>query len=534
MADYLLLRFRDLPRSEQRRIKTIIEHNEIVDNRGGRVIWGWWKKPLELTPDPGLSLLKNELHPGEYRALLVDSADGRLYHAPLYVIYYEPGAPPLECPNKAICPTYYNSEKLPAWFEIGRIREGLPEGFASLDEFVWSHRNRTEPRRSAAALPEYAINQVVTDIEFLDSNVSLWFIIPTQDVGLRDRGDLVQATSRGVWHSKGHYALHLSDLHFGEHHAFRNQLSRGLEVARESLLEALLQDLETIEIKDRDIALVLVTGDLTWAGESHEFANAENFFDVLCRKVGLHRSQVIIVPGNHDIEWREGKEEIDENAEYNYLNFISNFYGVAPGKSLLRIHQFMICGRPVRIIGLNTCRLESKQNAGIGFVGREQIKEFQNFLHTFPIQENELRIALGHHHLVPVNYVEFIDWTNRRVSIMLDADAVLRNLMYSNTRLILHGHQHQPFMAEVRRIIDKFIDPFGGNEMRLDRTALIVGGGSVGVERSHLNVVGRNSYNIIDMAFEDNPSKFEVRTRIQSPDSPAFSDYQRVVFPISL
>jgi predicted MPP superfamily phosphohydrolase len=536
MFEYLLLRFRDLPHGDQK-IFTIKKHNDIAAKGEGRVIWGWWKKPPELTPDPGLSIFKQELRPGEPRVIFIDSSFSppyKLYHAPLYEVFYEPGGIKLPCPDKSICPEYYHSETLPAWFKIGRIEEGLPPGFNSLSEFVWSHRNRTEPKSSATALSEKAINQAVTDTEFLDSNVSLWLITPTRDIGLRDRGDLVRAQSDAVWHAPGRYAVHLSDLHFGDQHEFRNQLSTGPALARESLLEALLGDIALLRLT-KSIALVLVTGDLTWKGDPHEFSNAANFFEVLCRHLGLHRSQVVIVPGNHDIEWRAGSEGVDPNAELNYRNFIAGFYGIPPGDSMMRMHQFILRDANnllVRIIGLNTCRLESKDNAGLGFVGRDQIKEFNNLLQGSAPAQGELRIALGHHHFTPVNYVESIDWEKKRVSIMLDADGVLRNLLYSHVRLILHGHQHQPYLSEVRRVIDRFTDPCKGEEMLLDRTTAIVGGGSVGVARHHLNVIGRHSYNIIDLGYEKDPAQFQVRVRVQSADSPSFSDHQRAVFNV--
>jgi 3',5'-cyclic AMP phosphodiesterase CpdA len=306
-------------------------------------------------------------------------------------------------------------------------------------------------------------------------------------------------------------------------------------MSRESLLETLLEDLRASKMigsapEENKIALVLVTGDLTCKGDAHEFANAEDFLRKLCNELGLHISQVVVVPGNHDIEWRDDKGGVDENADYNYYQFMKNLYTAEPEETFLRIHRFFIAGRPVCIIGLNSCVLEAKENAGLGYVGRAQLMSALRFLNDLnPSGRNdkdEIRIALIHHHLLPVNFVEEIDWETKRVSMTLDADGILRYLMFANVRMVLHGHQHQPFSADVRRIMDGFIDPFRGIEHPLNQYIAIIGGGSIGVERKQLNVVGRNAYNLIDLGRNN---EVRIRTRLQSSVGPGFSDYFKPV-----
>lgn len=517
MPDVLLLRFRDLTPG----VKTVITHNEIA-NLKGKVLWGWWKKPLELMPDPGLTVLASDLRP-DSKVFLVDSATARIYRADLLKIHFSPGGKEQPPPDPDLCPEYYRTKHLPAWFEIGKIEES-PLPLDSLASYVFSHNNRSAPKQSAAALPDSAIGQPVLDIDFLDSNLSLWLIVDTDEVGIRGRSSLVKSLSRGIWPIKGSYAIHLSDLHFGPEHVFRNELAtnRSLHIAKESLLEALLLDLEAINIADSDVALVFVTGDLTWSGDPHEFANALAFFQSLCRKLGLHSSQIVIVPGNHDIEWVKGKGEVDENADLNYSTFCREFYGVTPEKSFLRIHRFIVNGIPLSVVAFNSCRIESKENAGLGFVGRDQLGECQRFLNSYKA-DREVRLGLIHHHLLPVNYIEGMDWETKKVSLTLDADAVLRCLISSGVRAVMHGHQHQPFYSSIRRIVPGFVDHFNAGSEFLDGTIAIIGGGSVGADRSHLNVIGRNSYNIFNLADVDR--FITVRTRVRSSSGPGFSDF---------
>src|SRR6185503_11191685 len=301
-------------------------------------------------------MLAEEFRSGETTILLIDSATRRLYEAPLFKIYYEPGGRNIPAPTPELCPHYYRGQSLPAWFEIGTITP-IPEGVRHLESYVWSSSNRVSPVQSIASLPSRVIGEAVADVDFLDSNVSLWFVVPTEEVSLRQRSSVVPSYSKGVWPTTGHHILHISDLHFGGRHAFRNQLARGVEarLGAESMLEALLDDLDSIGVLPNGIAFVAITGDLTWRGESHEFENALQMINELCSRLGLHTSQVVVVPGNHDIEWRDERGEIDENSELNFAHFSARLYGAPPEPQFFRIHRFRIGERTVTCIGLNSC-----------------------------------------------------------------------------------------------------------------------------------------------------------------------------------
>ena len=528
MSDAVLLRFRDLTAD----VNTIEAHNSVARQHGS-VYWGWWKKPPELMPDPALTLVADELRSRPGFAYLINSADKSLYRATLTSIRYSPGGPEVSAPEPDLCPAYYRTKPLPAWFKLGVIE---PASLSVLDEHVFSTSNRHAFKKTITAMQREEIGQVVSDIDFLDSNVSLWFISPNTGLELTERFPAVRSLSRGVWPIKGRYALHLSDLHFGVHHVFRNELASPTmpRVANESLAEALFSDLEAVGISHQEIALLLITGDLTWSADSHEFANAQKFVSTLTNAFGLHVSQVVVVPGNHDIEWRDEKGDVDPNAELNFAAFSHQIYGTDPDPTFLRMHQYQILGRNVCIIALNSCRLESRQNAGLGFVGREQLGVASRFLRDTTTSSPQLRLALLHHQLLPVNFIEGVDLESKRGSMTLDAEAVIRSLICAKVRVAFHGHQHQPYVAELRRIIRGFVNPLkplsnepGDQTDELDGTLAIVGAGSIGVDRGHLNVVGRNCYNIIDFG---DMHAISIKTRVQSPVGPGFSDYQKVSF----
>lgn len=525
MADYLLLRFRELTAG----VETIPAHNRMVKEHG-HVLWGWWKKPPEPTPDPALTILARSVNKegGDRLIFFVNSADGALYEARLLEIFYEPGGTELKCPEPERCPEYYRAKTLPAWFRVGEIVKSQH----NLDTYVFSASNRTASDRSETAISQSHIHQVVADVAFLDSNVSLWFITPIADIEFSVHLQAVQPLSRGVWPAKGGILLHLSDLHFGAEHAFRNELASSKEprLAKPTLSEAIIDDLRAVGTNLNDVAAILISGDLTWSGDAHEFENARQFINQLRNACGLHISQIVVVPGNHDIEWRDGKGDVSSDAELNYASFSRTLYGTESDETFARVHEFTISGRPVIILGLNSCRIESRENAGFGFVGREQLNKVLRFLATRQKRE-ELKIAMLHHHLLPVNYLEEFDTASKRVSLTLDAEAVVRSLICAGVHIVVHGHQHQPYVSQIRRIIEDFVDPFGFRTVGsrcLDGSLWVLGGGSVGVSRRHINAIGRNSYNIIDLR---KGTTITVRSRVQSSAGPGFADYQVVEIP---
>lgn len=522
MGDKLLLRFRDLTAD----IKTIEAHNGVVE-KFGSVLWGWWKKPAEASPDPGLTTFATDLVGGQEAVYFVDSSNGEIYTAPLLAVSYEPGGRHRKAPHPELCPEYYRTKELPAWFQVGQIKQ-VGRANLVLASYVWSKSNRIAPMRSISALPSEAIGQSCLDLEFLDSNVSLWFLTPIDEFGVPRVGEVAPAKSRAIRPAAGQYILHLSDPHFGVNHAYRNHLavSGAPKIAKESLVEGLLDDLRHLGLKQDDIASLVVTGDLTWRGDVHEFENAAQALSTLGNRLGLHRSQVVVVPGNHDIEWRHEHGEVDGNAELNYRDFSAKLYGVPAVESLLRISRLRLAHRLVTLVGLNSCRLESKANAGLGFVGRQQLAEVADYFRSFPKETGELRVALLHHHLVGVNFLEDIDWETKRVSVTLDAEAILRTLIALQFDLVLHGHQHQPFVAKEWRVVPEYVHPTTNTVAQLEGAVALVGGGSVGVSRPHLNTIGRNAYNLIHIR---PTGEVEVRIRVRSSAGPGFVDYLRKV-----
>ena len=89
---------------------------------------------------------------------------------------------------------------------------------------------------------------------------------------------------------------HLSDIHIvGERYGFRIESGRGGARGNERL-KRVMASLEA-EHAARPLDLVLITGDMTDAGRSAEWAE---FYDILASHPGL-AARTLILPGNHDV-----------------------------------------------------------------------------------------------------------------------------------------------------------------------------------------------------------------------------------------
>jgi len=92
------------------------------------------------------------------------------------------------------------------------------------------------------------------------------------------------------------HLLHLSDIHF---QGVRDATGRNID---DAVRADLLQDLRRLAEDLPDFDLVLVVGDLAATGKAPEFERAAEFLEDTCKIVGTPSSQVVCVPGNHDVD----------------------------------------------------------------------------------------------------------------------------------------------------------------------------------------------------------------------------------------
>jgi 3',5'-cyclic AMP phosphodiesterase CpdA len=91
--------------------------------------------------------------------------------------------------------------------------------------------------------------------------------------------------------------VHLSDIHFG-------QEKGGQTVIDDDVKASVIDDCRQIfaGMSQQSIGGVIVTGDIAYAGQEDQYRSAGEWLDALTSAIKCKRSDVYVVPGNHDID----------------------------------------------------------------------------------------------------------------------------------------------------------------------------------------------------------------------------------------
>lgn len=507
IPETMVLRFRDLL------APTIQAHRELITPGSPYVWWGWWNKPNERIPRNTFSSMLERLGPGRpLNIFLVDSGTQKLYRAALTGIVPAPTSAEIPSPEPARTPEYYRNTLHRAWFRLQSIADASP---ADLQR--WSYAEVAEFTDDPYA-ERFHDKQVFDVAEMLGrTHRTIYFLQPYRTGHAGHRVELVPplapsnfATSPVLTRSS--YVLHLSDMHFGAgHHQFA--LPSGPGAVQESLVTLLLRDLEA-QFGKMPPAAVILNGDFTWAGTEEEYGWALDLVRGLRSAYDLTPEQLVMVPGNHDIQWAVDDEgEYDrtrpvsvaaDQATRNYRAFYRDVFGLEPDAQLCMGRRIVLKNYvSLDIVGVNSSLLEQKHFAGYGFVSLRQLEHAASMMGwTGDERETRYRVLVLHHHLVPVTAREDVGYA-RTYSLTLDAAELTHVAMQRGVDLVLHGHMHQPFVAAMSRAGRNIGFPSG-------RTLAVHGAGSAGVARDHTGAVGKNSYSVL--VFDEEGATLRVRS----------------------
>lgn len=291
--------------------------------------------------------------------------------------------------------------------------------------------------------------------------------------------------------------LHLSDMQFGPHHRFEEPSSSG------SLLHRLRDDLNRLrEEEGIHPDLVLLTGDLTEYGMKSQFDQLLSFAHGLTEVTELPPRRVVVVPGNHDVNWklceayfaeREGSEERPVLPYWPklrpYAEFFARFYEGQTGIQFTEAEPWSLFEYPdlrVVVAGLNSAIAEShRPEDHYGLMGEQQLRFFAGKLRPYR-EQGFLRIAAIHHD--PLHPGE-------NEAARQDAKDFKRMLLpYLN--LVVHGHLHEEQLGW------------------LDNNVPILGIGSAGVKVPQRPPEVPNQYQIVQVY----PDRLVYGTRAYVPD----------------
>jgi HipA-like protein len=237
--------------------------------------------------------------------------------------------------------------------------------------------------------------------------------------------------------------LHVSDFHFGRYHRFEGDDGLG------SLLDRLRQDLD--ERRDRDGLrpdLIVLSGDFAEYGLKAEFERAQRFAQGLARLVELPNRRVVMVPGNHDVNWKRSQayfltcedEGVTPAMPYwpkfkHYAEFFARFYEGESGIAFTEEEPWSFFEYPelgVVVAGLDSAMIEShRAEDHHGFLGERQLRAFAEKLRPYK-ERGFLRIGVVHH-----------DPLQRRAPKAEEDSRDLNRLLRPWLNLVLHGDVHE-------------------------------------------------------------------------------------------
>ena len=318
------------------------------------------------------------------------------------------------------------------------------------------------------------------------------------------------------------YILHLSDLHMDN--LEEDKCRRILDGAKEHpLAEAIYNDVMD-NIASNPPIITVVSGDLTHEAEHGEFENARVFLISLLRQFNsnLTADSVLIVPGNHDIQWEKKEKGYSaENFKNFYLKFFKKEFESEPIEKKLLVNDNIV------FYGLNSACKENEKHPGVGFISDQQMTWLQKDLRSNRSSyHNYIKIAVVHHHLLPVCNYKFDENDNKKTySILTNADRVLQQLSTSNFSMVLHGHQHQYAHTVYKRYIKS---PSDANQI-LSNPIAVIGSGTLQRESENSNKM----YNIITIEDQKPPSYyFSLETRMSIYQKSQF--YSTIKIPITI
>ncbi|MGK3965364.1 HipA N-terminal domain-containing protein [Sorangium sp. So ce118] len=291
--------------------------------------------------------------------------------------------------------------------------------------------------------------------------------------------------------------LHLTDMQFGPHHRFEGPTSAG------SLLQRLRDDLERLrEQEGIRPDLVMLTGDLTEYGMKSQFDQLLSFAHGLTEVTELSPRRVVVVPGNHDVNWklceayfaeREGNEERPSRPYWPklrpYAEFFTRFYEGQTGLQFTEAEPWSLFEYPdlrVVVAGLNSAMAEShRPEDHYGLVGEQQLRYFAGKLRPYR-EQGFLRIAAIHHD--PLHPAE-------NDAAKQDAKD-LKGMLQPYLNLVVHGHLHEEQLGW------------------LDNNVPVLGIGSAGVKAPERPPEVPNQYQIVQIY----PDRLVYGTRAYVPD----------------
>jgi len=292
----------------------------------------------------------------------------------------------------------------------------------------------------------------------------------------------------------------VSDLHAGPNNPYP-ELRTGPSVDIRSRFLGLgpLSDCLSSLLRETpdDARFLICTGDLSTKCHSAEIRRAATFLTSLAEAIQVPEEHRGLVPGNHDIDWNLTELAVSVDDWYD-AHRQSKFSAIV--EELAPTFAFPTRGRPralggssspLRLFLLDSPFQDRKStNPHHGRLGAEQLAELTSLIGA--AADKVPRVVVLHHHVTPMGRnVDAPDY-----SLLQDAADFLEVVSAGDVRLVLHGHQHRPYLRELTHP---------------GATAVVLGAGSTAVDYKELPHESLHSLHVVHV---DEISGATVRGRV--------------------
>lgn len=243
--------------------------------------------------------------------------------------------------------------------------------------------------------------------------------------------------------------LHLSDFHF----------KSGDGYDRDVVLRALLSSLPRLTQRAGPIDLIIASGDIAFSGRDDEYANASIFFDQLLKRVGLSRKELLVVPGNHDVNRLNGKglarslaTREDADLYFNpseplphilkrqqgfsrwYNTYFEGIREFSTNSSCSAVEVINIKGLRLAVLPINSA-IFSFDDADFGklWIGRRSVEVASEQLASTAA---DVRITVMHH---PFSWLSSIEHQNVRETVRKSSDCILTGHLHDTDAEVVAG-----------------------------------------------------------------------------------------------
>jgi orotate phosphoribosyltransferase len=205
--------------------------------------------------------------------------------------------------------------------------------------------------------------------------------------------------------------LHISDLHISLDKKIGGEINN-----HDSYLDTSSNEEPSFFFIDKFISTIkkefpnykiylLITGDTTDRAEIKEFEYALKFLDKIINELDIHKENILLIPGDHDLN-RRSIENLLEEKEDSSLEEVNNakfknfkkFYHALLGKCFdpnKIIFDYLLVENSINLLGINSCTKLNLTNK----LGNIPIQRFEEELNLISISEKQKHIACFHHNL---------------------------------------------------------------------------------------------------------------------------------------